>query len=141
MMSRYAYVQFSGRANVFQVLETDQGVPVVDPGWPWGVWVDITGNNDVQVGWHADLINEVWTFTPLTEQEQADQASGRMQELLESAGRWLMFHPLQYKADISVASTAEQTQLVEFKQYCIAVAEVINQPGYPATINWPVAPF
>lgn len=140
-MNRYAYVQFSARGKVFQVLETDQGVPAVDPNWPWGVWVDITGNNDVQVGWHADLVDEVWTFTPLTEQELANQASGRIQEMLEMAVRWLMFNPLQYKADIGVASPAEQTLLVDFKQYCIAVTEVVNQPGYPVTINWPVAPF
>ncbi|MFJ7798443.1 tail fiber assembly protein [Pseudomonas sp. NPDC096950] len=140
-MNRYAFVNLSGRPSVFKVVETDQGVPDIDPNGPWGVWVDITGNTDVQEGWHADLINDVWTFTPLTEQEALDKARGRMQELLEKAGRWLMFNPLQYKADIGVASTAEQTLLVAFKEYCIAVSEVINQSGYPRTINWPVAPF
>jgi hypothetical protein len=59
----------------------------------------------------------------------------------EDAIQWLVSNPLQYKKDLEIATPAEEAALLSYKQYFIALSEVKDQSGYPAAINWPVAPF
>lgn len=48
--------------------------------------------------------------------------------------------PLQDAADLDEASAAEVALLKEWKRYRIALNRLPDQPGYPATIDWPVPP-
>ena len=48
--------------------------------------------------------------------------------------------PLQDAVDIDDASEAEVLQLKAWKKYRVALNRLPEQPGYPATIDWPVAP-
>jgi hypothetical protein len=127
--------------KVVQIMDSDQSMPASDPNVPWVVWADVTGNTDVQVGWKAEQINGVWTFTEPTYEELLNQALGRTQQLLEEAGRWLMFNPLPYKIDLGIATPSDEALLLAYKQYFVAVSEVKNQPSYPRNINWPVVPW
>lgn len=48
--------------------------------------------------------------------------------------------PLQDAVDLDVATEAEAAELTAWKKYRIALNRVPDQPGYPATIDWPVPP-
>jgi len=48
--------------------------------------------------------------------------------------------PLQYAVDLKKASIDEAASLKAWKEYGVAVSRITTQPGFPATINWPVAP-
>ena len=48
--------------------------------------------------------------------------------------------PLQDAVDIDDASEAEVLQLKAWKKYRVALNRLPEQPGYPTTIDWPVAP-
>ena len=48
--------------------------------------------------------------------------------------------PLQDAVDIDDASEAEIVLLKAWKKYRVALNRLPEQPGYPATIDWPVAP-
>jgi hypothetical protein len=48
--------------------------------------------------------------------------------------------PLQDAADLNKATEAEAAELTTWKDYRIALNRVPDQPGYPDTIDWPVAP-
>lgn len=104
-------------------------------------YVDVTGNTEIKVGWNATYSYPLWVFTKPTDEQLRTEAQGRVVQTLNDAVRWLLLNPLQYKVDIGVASTAEEAQLLAYKQYCVSVSEVDKQAGYPETINWPVAPW
>ncbi|MNG08838.1 Caudovirales tail fiber assembly protein [compost metagenome] len=48
--------------------------------------------------------------------------------------------PLQDAVDIDDATEAEVLLLKAWKKYRVALNRVPEQAGYPATIEWPVAP-
>ncbi len=48
--------------------------------------------------------------------------------------------PLQDAVDIDEATDAETTLLTAWKKYRVLLNRVPAQAGYPATIDWPVAP-
>ncbi|NHR08318.1 hypothetical protein HA052_24300 [Chromobacterium haemolyticum] len=48
--------------------------------------------------------------------------------------------PLEVVALAGTATQAEQDLLAAWKRYCNALAKLSQQPGYPATIAWPVPP-
>lgn len=48
--------------------------------------------------------------------------------------------PFQYAEDIGDATDQEQLALMEWKLYSIELNRVQHQVGFPAEINWPVAP-
>jgi hypothetical protein len=48
--------------------------------------------------------------------------------------------PLQDGVDIDDATAAEVSLLKAWKKYRVALNRLPEQPGYPATIDWPVVP-
>lgn len=52
----------------------------------------------------------------------------------------LRIAPLQYAEDIGDASDQEQLALMEWKLYSVELNRIQNQAGFPAEIDWPVAP-
>lgn len=48
--------------------------------------------------------------------------------------------PLQDAVDIDEATDAEVALLKAWKKYRVALNRLPDQAGYPATIDWPVAP-
>ncbi|WP_256584953.1 tail fiber assembly protein [Pseudomonas sp. FW305-3-2-15-E-TSA2] len=70
-----------------------------------------------------------------------DEAQQQKWQLLNVAAGWLLLNSLNYKVETGVATPAEQALLLTHKQYCIAISDIDKQPGYPATIVWPVAPY
>lgn len=123
-----------------QVLDTeDVNLPLPPEGG--GFWIDITGNTTAQVGWFARFMTFEWVITEPTYEDYVTLTTSRMQERFDKSAHWLTFNPLQYKVDIGVATPADEAALLAYKQYFVAVSEVKSQPGYPSTINWPVAPF
>ncbi|WLH36811.1 tail fiber assembly protein [Pseudomonas sp. FP2196] len=137
-MSRYALtVTAMGYTIVLQVLETDGSVPATPADEPSSVWREVPNGMIVEPGMKTDWGS---TYSDTSDYERQAFTSGRIQLRLDQASRWLMFNPLQYKLDLEIATAAEAAALVAYKQYYIAVTEVINQNAFP-TINWPVAPF
>jgi len=65
-------------------------------------------------------------------------ANSQRYELLVSAG--LRIAPLQYAVDLGEATDLESASLPFWKRYYLAVNRVSEQPGFPATINWPAPP-
>lgn len=48
--------------------------------------------------------------------------------------------PLQDAVDIDDASSAEIALLKAWKKFRVALNRVPDQPGYPGSIEWPIAP-
>lgn len=48
--------------------------------------------------------------------------------------------PLQDAVDLDEATPAEVSLLKDWKRYRIALNRLPEQPGYPATIDWPAPP-
>ncbi|CAK16856.1 tail fiber assembly protein [Pseudomonas entomophila] len=48
--------------------------------------------------------------------------------------------PLQDAVDLDEASEAEVARLKEWRRYRVALNRLPEQPGYPADIDWPLAP-
>ncbi|WP_085605237.1 MULTISPECIES: tail fiber assembly protein [unclassified Pseudomonas] len=134
-MNLYALVEYS---KVTQLRESEV-IPDA-PASPTSFWVDVTGNSEIRVGWSATF-NEVWTFTPPSDEELRNEAEQQKWQLLNFAANWLLLNSLQFKVDLGVASAADEAQLLAHKQYSIAVSDIDKQPGYPANIVWPVAPY
>jgi len=139
-MNRYALVKtdYSKPFNkVTQIVDAE-----VAPTDGDGLWVEITANTAVQVGWKATTTNYVdWVFSEPTVQDLEKDVAQTALELLTAASKWLLVHPLQYKVDLSVATPEDQTQLLAYKQYCIDLGDMSKQSGYPYTVTWPLAPF
>ncbi|WP_367083369.1 tail fiber assembly protein [Pseudomonas sp. HOU2] len=140
-MNRYAYVRYDYAKpfkKIMQIVEAEE-IPEYLSG---GGWVDITANPAVQVGWKAETINYVdWVFSEPTYQEREKDVAQDALELLTAASKWLLVHPLQYKADLGVATPDDQALLLAYKQYCVELGDMSKQSGYPYTVNWPLAPF
>lgn len=134
-MNLYALVEYS---KVTQLRESEV-IPDA-PASPTSFWVDVTGNSEILVGWSATF-NEVWTFTPPSDEDLRNEAEQQKWQLLNFAANWLLLNSLQFKVDLGVASAADEAQLLAHKQYSIAVSDIDKQPGYPANIVWPVAPY
>jgi len=146
-MNRYVLVgrvYKSGYQVALQILESDEPMPTTLPvGIADAEWYDITGDTTAHVGWKVffKLEEDGLLFVEPTHEEHLAINAARMQERFDVAALWLTFNPLQYKLDLGVATPADEAALLAYKQYFVAVSEVKKQPGYPATINWPVAPF
>ncbi|RON54943.1 tail fiber assembly protein [Pseudomonas frederiksbergensis] len=140
-MRRYARIS---QDRVVEFFETDGDITQMFP--PSLIWVEITGNTQIQQGWVATKTDGVWTFAayvppPPTEQELREQAELQKWQLLNVASGWLLLNSLQFKADTGVATPEDETLLLAHKQYCIAVSDIDKQSGYPVTIDWPVVPY
>ncbi|MDN3220328.1 MULTISPECIES: tail fiber assembly protein [Pseudomonas] len=141
-MNRYVFVPTEYQnpfPRVSQIVDAEE-MPTTYPDGVMGQWIDVTGNNTVQVGWKADYVGG-WVFSELTHQDYLNLAVRNTNQLFSAASSWLVFNPLQYKLDLGVATPADEAALLAYKQYYVAISDVKNQSGYPQTINWPVAPF
>ena len=76
--------------------------------------------------------------------EQAAAAQILAAVVMESAKRRAVadkaIAPLQDAVDIDEATAAEVLLLKSWKKYRVLLNRVPEQAGYPATIDWPVAP-
>ncbi|PWB32641.1 phage tail protein [Pseudomonas sp. NDM] len=134
-MSLYALVEYN---RVVQLKESE--VMPEPPASPTSVWVDVTGSTDIRVGWSATF-NGVWTFFAPTEEELRNEAELQKWQLLNGAANWLLMNSLQFKVDVGAATSDDRARLLAHKQYCIALSDIDQQSGYPASITWPVAPY
>jgi hypothetical protein len=134
-MNLYALIEF----NKVTELRESEVIPYAPISSPF-FWVDVTGNSEICVGWMATF-NGVWTFAPPSDEELRKEAEQQKWQLLNVAANWLLLNSLQFKVDLGVASAADEAQLLAHKQYSIAVSDIDKQPGYPANIVWPVAPY
>lgn len=148
-MKRYVCIGIvyqTGFSIVFEIHESDEGMPTTSPAGSSGYWIEVSADTAVQVGWKVEPFidengNYLRIYTEPTEAESDAITTARMKERFDDAARWLQFNPLQYKQDLGVATPADEAALFAYKQYVVAVSEVKKQPGYPSSITWPVAPF
>lgn len=68
----------------------------------------------------------------------AEQATAEKFSLLSLASIYIS--PLQDAADLGVATEEDVASLKRWKQYRVALNRIEQQPGYPASIEWPAAP-
>ncbi|WP_131671882.1 tail fiber assembly protein [Pseudomonas parakoreensis] len=140
-MNRYVLIEPVYQLNfkvVLQVVDAEDFPSL--PGGP-AYWIDVPQDTIVQAGWLAQFQTFQWVFAEPTYEDYVVLANARMSERFDAAIHWLTFNPLQYKKDIGAATSDDETALLAYKQYFVAVSEVKKQPGYPSVINWPVAPF
>ena len=64
-MNRYVFIALFN-LKVYQILDTDETMPVNPPDTVLGEWVDVTGNTTVQVGWSAFRGGDHWEFAAPT---------------------------------------------------------------------------
>ncbi|MCX2542252.1 tail fiber assembly protein [Pseudomonas sp. COW5] len=140
-MRRYGRVD---QDRIVEFFETDGDITQMFH--PSIIWAEVTDHPEVQLGWVATKTDGVWTFAayvppPPTEQELIDKAQMNKWQLLNVAANWLLLNSLQFKVDTGVASADDEARLLAHKVYSIAVSDIDKQPGYPANIVWPVAPY
>lgn len=82
-------------------------------------------------------ISEPHDIAPTPDQAGA-MASAKRDELLSNAA--LRIAPLQDAVDLGDATDADMASLKAWKQYRVAVNRVREQPGFPASIDWPEPP-
>jgi hypothetical protein len=139
-MNRYVFIALYN-LKVYQILDTDETMPVNPPDTVLGEWVDVTGNTTVQVGWSAFRVGDHWEFAAPTYDQLVREGREIATLLLADTQKWLLLNPFDYKVDLGVATPAEEAALLAFKQYVVAVSEYKNQPDFPYTITWPTIPF
>lgn len=82
-------------------------------------------------------VSEPHDIAPFPAQVHA-MASAKLDELLTTAA--LRIAPLQDAVDLGDANDADMASLKAWKQYRVAVNRVREQPGFPASIDWPESP-
>lgn len=80
--------------------------------------------------WKLDIAAEI-------EGKKAQVLAKRDQLLREAATR---ISPLQDAVELGEATATEEASLKKWKQYRVAVNRVDQQPGFPASIEWPSVP-
>lgn len=127
---------------VVEFLETDGDITTMFP--PSWLWVDIT-NTDPQpsYGWVYDgsTFSEPTIPGPSIEELSilARIERDRLLRVTYDAGIMMALRALR------LASTPEQTtyaegKIAELDAYAEALVAIPDQPGFPQTITWPVAP-
>ncbi|MDO8406707.1 MAG: tail fiber assembly protein [Pseudomonas sp.] len=109
------------------------------------LWVEVTGLSSNQVDYSYNAVNTdgVWSFNsgfPYPSSPHGEQLRNEKVRRLDNVTASVESLALQFKVDVGVATTAEQTYLLAFKEYCIAFNQVNKQPGFPLTIVWPELP-
>jgi len=95
----------------------------------------------------SQSVEGVIDWAQVVTREMKDQASAEqllVAVVAETATRRAVadsaIAPLQDAVDFDVATEAEAVELTGWKKYRIALNRVPDQPGYPATIDWPAPP-
>lgn len=90
-------------------------------------------------------MNIDWTKLVTKEMKEPAAAAQRLASVVaETATRRAVadtaIGPLQDAVDIDDTTDTELALLMGWKKYRIALNRLPDQAGYPATINWPIAP-
>lgn len=105
------------------------------------------GSGDAFIGPHLILLDAAGLAIARAAQEKASaptldelrvSAHARRDSLLATAA--LRIAPLQYAADLNLATDAEASSLIDWKQYSVDVNRVSDQAGFPVTLDWPAPP-
>ncbi len=132
------YVRITN-GKVDNIYETNNDIAQEFP--EGGLWVEV--DPELNINYELDAVNNdgVWTFTggPFPSPIGMEAGVGKQVRIDRAYGR-MSNTALLYKIEAGVATPADEAFLVANKQYIIALSEVNKQPGFPATINWPVAP-
>lgn len=139
-MKTYAHV-YNG--FIVELFSTDEDISTLFH--PSLIWVDITESPEVIAGWAAEQINGEWVMGPYvppppTYEELQIAARNTRDSLLRQANDRLIIQPLQFKRDAGVSTPSEDAALSLWKQYCIDVSNVEQQPGWPGEVVWPNIP-
>ncbi|MCU1750437.1 tail fiber assembly protein [Pseudomonas sp. 6D_7.1_Bac1] len=70
--------------------------------------------------------------------ELASVQEARDNRLREAAMR---IAPLQYAVELGDATQQEQSALLDWKRYCVALNRIEQQAGYPLEVEWPILTF
>lgn len=120
---------------------------VIRSGDSWTIVDDFRGTSYYTDGPQRYVIEDLGVALPadataepppptLAELESA--AFAKRDGFLFTAG--LRIDPLQDAVDLGVATEADTTNLMLWKQYRVDVNRVGDQPTFPQTINWPAPP-
>jgi hypothetical protein len=142
-MNRYVFIEMSNQypfSRVAEIIESEE-TPLTPPQGISGSWYQVATDTIVQVGWKATYAATGWVYSEPTYQDYADLVLTRIRQRIGAASSWLDLNPVHYKVNLGVATPEEQATWTSYQQYYIAVTAVKNQPDYPFTIEWPVAPF
>lgn len=108
------------------------------------IWVDVTDAiPPIVAGWTAAEADGIWSFAapvpPVpTDAELKSAALSQRDTLLSQANE-----ATTGMTDAFLADLLSDTDKIMFKTYAaykLALNKIDRQPGYPTTIDWPVAP-
>lgn len=139
MMKTYANIA----DGVVQYLLPTDG-DITEMFHPDMIWVDVTDAiPPIASGWIAAEIDGVWSFSVpvppvLTDAELKAAALSRRDALLSQANEATAGMADAYLADL--LSDAEKAMFKAYAIYKLALNKIDKQPGFPAAIDWPVAP-
>ncbi|WP_064120762.1 tail fiber assembly protein [Pseudomonas fluorescens] len=138
-MKKYARVVAGKVDNIFETAN-----PITDEFPADQVWVDVSALPKIDYSWNAVNTDGVWTFTDSDMWGQpsllAIQLRNARTNRLDKANTTLATSALVQKVELGLATPAEETALLEYKQFFIALSNVNKQPGYPLTVTWPEVP-
>lgn len=86
-------------------------------------------------GWWQANVAEIDALLPLLRVQEAEQKAMGLRRAADSA-----IAPLQDAVDLEEATETETAKLTVWKKYRIALIRLLDQQGYPDTIDWPAPP-
>ncbi|UUQ66354.1 phage tail assembly chaperone [Pseudomonas fuscovaginae UPB0736] len=131
-MKKYARIT---NGKVDNIYETVNDITEEFPAG--GLWVLVSEGTWVDYGANAVNNGGVWSFSGMPLQDGAEVYK---QRYISNTYFMLERTALQFKSDLGIATAAEEAELIAQKQYILALRDVNKQPGFPLTVNWPVAP-
>lgn len=132
-MSQYARI-FDGK--VAELFETDGDI--TEMFHPDLIWIEIPSGLNVSIDWTWSADSGFSAPAAPTPQEIKNKALTERSALLIWAGQQIA--QLQDAVDLDEATEAELVKLKEWKQYRVSLSRLDQQAGWPADIQWPVAP-
>jgi len=108
------------------------------------IWVDVTDAiPPIESGWTAVMIDGGWNFSApiapvLTDAELREAALVQRDALLAQANEATAGMADAFLADL--LSDADKAMFKAYAAYKLALNKIDKQTGYPATIDWPIAP-
>lgn len=118
------------------VYRTDTGQPL---DWEQFGSLPETLTSDPRPSPYHTWVSGSWKLDTAAESEALKhQAINTRDELIREAATRIA--PLQDAVDLGDATAADEASLKKWKQYRVAVNRIDQQPGFPATIDWPVGP-
>ena len=140
----FAAVHVQGSDEVWSVLQDLRGtVYQTEDGQPleWSQFGTLpeTLTIDPRPSPFHKWVKGVWKLDDVAESEALTrQALTTRDELIQQAATRIS--PLQYAVDLGDATADDEVSLKKWKQYSVALNRIDQRPGFPANIDWPVAP-